>query len=397
MKDEALTILAGGWKEGTPCGGRAVFSELVLSFLEDLRKEILTAPETKNWPEAVSFAFWCRRGRLLKWKEEITEWQQRKGRGILFHVAPSNIPALFAYSMVYGMLSGNGNLIRISEKIRETAQPLLNVIERILKQDAYRNLYQETLIFTYAHDTEWNAYFSGICNGRILWGGDATILAFRSAAVQPGCIQMEFPDRYSVALLEEDYIDHLNEKDLQELAERFYNDTYEADQNACSSPKVIFWIRGEQNNEARNKWWEMVYQVCRGRYLLDTMRANEKYAQLCRTAMDVEEIEQIIQKDNYLYRIVLHSCNRDLTKYQGNYGTFYEYGLEKKEDLCEYLTRKIQTIIYAGNTELKEIRQMIRNGNTLGGDRVVSPGEALLLAENWDGNDMIRTLSRVIG
>ena len=208
---------------------------------------------------------------------------------------------------------------------------------------------------------------------------------------------MEFPDRYSVALLEEDYINGLTEKELEDLAERFYNDTYEADQNACSSPKMIFWIKGSHSEEARERWWAMVHQVCRRKYPLDMMRANEKYAQLCRTAMDVEEIGQIIKKDNYLYRIVLQSCNRELEKYQGIYGTFYEYGLEKKEDILPYLTRKIQTVIYAGSTETGEIRQMIRNGNTLGGDRVVSPGEALQLAADWDGNDMLRTLSRVIG
>ena len=62
-----------------------------------------------------------------------------------------------------------------------------------------------------------------------------------------------------------------------------------------------------------------------------------------------------------------------------------------------YLDRKVQTVLYAGNSEIEAIREMILKGKSLGGDRVALVGDALNLGENWDGNDMIRTLSRVIG
>ena len=65
--------------------------------------------------------------------------------------------------------------------------------------------------------------------------------------------------------------------------------------------------------------------------------------------------------------------------------------------LLPYLNRKVQTVLYMGSSETEAIRRMILKGRTLGGDRVAAVGDALNLGENWDGNDMIRTLSRVIG
>ena len=395
MKDSEIKRLSGGWKEETSCLGRDVFSEEVLEFLSELTEEIRRNPVLKNWPQAMTFAFWCRRNRLKQWHGKIVEASERKGRGTIFHVAPSNIPFLFAYSMVYGMLAGNGNLIRISEKISEEVMPVLAVIDRVMRR--YPVLYQENLIFTYGHDPALNDYFSKHCQARVLWGGDETIYTFRKSEVLPGCTQLEFSNRYSVALFEADYILQISEEERNSLAERFYNDTYEVDQNACSSPKLIFWVNGKDCGKAKELWWRSVQKVCREKYHMDFMRANEKYAMLCRMEMDTEEIDKVCTMGNEIYRISLKTCDTAVEKYQGKFGIFYEYEIGEKEMLLPYLNRKVQTVLYMGNSETEAIRRMILKGTTLGGDRVAAVGDALNLGENWDGNDMIRTLSRVIG
>ena len=38
------------------------------------------------------------------------------GRGTVLHITPSNVPTNFAYSMVFGLLSGNNNIIRLPSK-----------------------------------------------------------------------------------------------------------------------------------------------------------------------------------------------------------------------------------------------------------------------------------------
>ncbi len=395
MKENEIKRLAGGWSEETSCLGRNIFSEEVLAFLSELTEEIKHDQVLKNSTAAVTFAFWCRRKRLQQWSKKIGEASVRKGRGMIFHVAPSNIPFLFAYSMVYGMLAGNGNLIRISEKILDEAAPFLALLDRIMSR--YPALYQENLIFTYGHDITLNDFFSKSCQARILWGGDETIYAFRKSNVLPGCIQLEFPDRYSVAVFEADYILHLSQEERNSLAERFYNDTYEVDQNACSSPKLIFWVKGNDCKVAKELWWQSVSVVCKEKYHMDFMRANEKYAMLCRTEMDTPEIDKVCIMGNEIYRILLKSCDTSIEKYQGKFGIFYEYEIKEKEEILPYLNRKVQTVLYSGNCDIQEVRKMILNGRALGGDRVSLMGDALNLGESWDGNDMIRTLSRMIG
>ena len=35
------------------------------------------------------------------------------GRGSILHITPSNVPMNFAYSLSFGLLSGNRNIIRL--------------------------------------------------------------------------------------------------------------------------------------------------------------------------------------------------------------------------------------------------------------------------------------------
>ncbi len=394
MKDSEIKRLSGGWSQERSCLGREIFSEEVLDFLLEFTREIGQDSYLKSWPAAASFAFWCRKNRLRQWQANISDFW-RKGHGMVFHVAPSNIPLLFAYSMVYGMLAGNGNLIRISEKIVDEARPFLDLLDKVMR--AYPNLYQENMVFTYGHDRQLNDYFSGICQARVLWGGDETIYSFRKSMVSPGCIQLEFFDRYSVALFEADYILSLNEADRLSLAEAFYNDTYEVDQNACSSPQIIFWVKGANCSRAKRLWWQSVYQIASKKYQMDFMRANEKYALLCSMEMDFQEIQNVEVIGKELYLVSLAVCDKNVEKYQGKYGIFYQTELEEKEMLLPYLNRRVQTVIYGGSSPLEHIRKMILEGKALGGDRVAAIGDALNLQESWDGKDMIRTLSRVIG
>lgn len=395
MKESEFKSLAGGWKEETSCLGREIFSQEVEAFLAELTDEIRRDSVLKNMTAAVTFAFWCRKNRLNQWKEMITEASTRKGRGTIFHVAPSNIPFLFAYSLVYGLLAGNGNLIRISEKISKEVAPFLELLNEVMGR--YPVIYQENLIFTYGHDDSLNDYFSKRCQGRILWGGDETIYAFRKFQVQPGSLQLEFPDRYSVALFEEDYILRLDDAERMSLAQRFYNDTYEVDQNACSSPRLIFWVKGQDSEKARKVWWQSLLEITQKKYPMDFMRTNEKYALVCKAQMDLEEIQAVSSMENMICLILLKNCHKPLVKYQGKFGIFYEYEIENSKMLLPFLDRKIQTVVYAGNSRIEEIRQMLLKGKACGGDRVVAVGDALNLGQSWDGNDMIRSLSRVIG
>ena len=38
------------------------------------------------------------------------------GLGLAFHITPSNIPTNFAYSLIFGLLSGNSNVVKVPSR-----------------------------------------------------------------------------------------------------------------------------------------------------------------------------------------------------------------------------------------------------------------------------------------
>ena len=56
------------------------------------------------------------------------------GRGLAYHIAPSNIPINFAYSLVFGLLSGNTNIVRLSSKNFIQIKLLCDLFFKILKK-----------------------------------------------------------------------------------------------------------------------------------------------------------------------------------------------------------------------------------------------------------------------
>ena len=86
------------------CGGDCTitrpfkpFAEPVMAFLSDLGSALLKDKQAKAYPDVVTFAFFCRRANLEAFKAEYAgQVDDRLGRGLTFHIAPSNVPINFA-------------------------------------------------------------------------------------------------------------------------------------------------------------------------------------------------------------------------------------------------------------------------------------------------------------
>ena len=92
------------------------FNDMSIDFLDELSNVIRKSAESKIYSDLMAFSFWCRRGNINKLKHEHRDGAQRLGRGLAFHIAPSNVPLNFGYSFIFGLLSGNSNIIKIPSK-----------------------------------------------------------------------------------------------------------------------------------------------------------------------------------------------------------------------------------------------------------------------------------------
>ena len=63
-----------------------------------------------------SLGFWLRRSNLESYKKRYENCGFRLGLGRTFHIAPSNVPLLFVYTMAIGLLAGNSCRVRVSAR-----------------------------------------------------------------------------------------------------------------------------------------------------------------------------------------------------------------------------------------------------------------------------------------
>ncbi|MDK2808915.1 MAG: hypothetical protein PWP24_1652 [Clostridiales bacterium] len=380
------------------------FSFSALIFLEALSKKIRGCKEAASYPDLLTFSFYCRRANLETIKNSYDGMEHRLGRGLLFHIAPSNVPINFAYSYVFGLLAGNENVVRVSTKDFPQVDLLCRLMEELFMEPAFEEIGRRTRIIRYDRSQEINDYFSSICNGRIIWGGDETIQQVRRSPLPVRSIEITFADRYSLGIVSPKAILSMDEEAITQLARDFYNDTYLMDQNACTTPHLIVWKVEEELAraevlQAKNRFWESIYKQAE-RYDLADIKVSEKYELLCELACEKMAIQEIKQYGNRLYRISLSSLfvegrTMDITQYRGSFGLFFEAEIKEYAELLPHLFEKVQTIATKG-VDPQEIRDFIETKGVMGVDRIVPFGKTLDIGTIWDGYDLIRTLSRVI-
>ena len=181
------------------------------------QKQINKNPKIREFPDVATFSFFCRRGNILQLKQEYLRPSPTKiGRGIVFHIAPSNVPVNFAFSLVSGLLSGNTNIVRVSSKDFQQVNIISNAIKSLSKESKFSEISKRIVLVRY--DRNWDATkeFSRYCDVRVIWGGDETINHIRKMPLKPRSFDITFSDRYSLSVINADaYIKSPNQKYIQ--------------------------------------------------------------------------------------------------------------------------------------------------------------------------------------
>jgi hypothetical protein len=369
----------------------------VTNFLADVSETLRKDKLANQYPDIATLAFFCRKANLKILEKPYLDIKKNSlGRGVSFHIAPSNIPINFAYSLVAGLLSGNACIIRVSEKKFPQVEIVCNVIRNVLTKDSYADLRNYIVIMSYGHSLDLNTYFSSLCDVRIIWGGDNSISEIRKASLPAHAFDITFSDRYSVSAINAENYLSMDNKD--KIAISFYNDTYLFDQNACSSPKLIVWLGNENTvTKAKIEFWENEYQLLKNKgYKNEAITVIDKFSTVCRAAIGLNNAKLEMDRDHTIMRIKIDTLEMDLPKYACSGGIFYEYTDTNLENLIKIITRKYQTLTYIG-FEADDLSNMIVKNGAPGIDRIVPVGYATSFSLVWDGYDLIRQMSKMVG
>lgn len=372
------------------------FSPQVLQFCADLSQMLMADAEARTFPDLITFAFFCRRAHLEQRKTMMNDALFRLGRGRVLHIAPANIPVNFAYSLVFGLLAGNANLVRLPSRAFPQIDVFCRVLTTLFQREEYRILQQQNALVRFSRESAFLPQMSPRFDAMMLWGGDQTLAWMRRLERHPRCVELAFPDRYSFAVLEASAVLALDAVGLDRLCAGFYNDTYLVDQNACSSPRLLVWL-GDASTAAaaREKFWHALQQYVAGHYVPSAMQAIEKQLRILQV---LDRFPLSLPLTAYGPAILvarLESVVHDNHLLTGQFGLFFEVVQTSLATVLPVVTPKYQTLTYFG-MPASMLRDALLAARCKGIDRIVPVGAALDMDLVWDGYSLVQALSRIV-
>lgn len=364
---------------------------LVIEFLSALSKEVLSNKACREYPDVITFGYFCRKSAIKRAIEDRGGISNCFGWGKAVHISPSNVPVNFAFSFVFGLLSGNSNLVRLPSAYWPQVDLLVGLIEKVSSNKEFVFLRgMNAFVRTERNDLNLIANLSS-CDALIVWGGDATVAMFRQLPKKPRCVELYFPDRISSLIINSAMINAISDDNVIKLANSFFNDTYLVDNNACSSPRKIFWVGDEYESEmAKSKFWRAVNQtLIKKKYELNVVAKLDKYLEVLRSVSHSQSCIKVRKYSEDLW--VSDQCD---CMSAGGLGWYQETIVPTVNAALDVLHINEQTLTYYGFS-INDLKASIFESGLLV-DRVVPVGMALDIGFIWDGVDVLQRLSRKI-
>ena len=315
---------------------RKPFDEIIIKFCENLSKEIMKNRKYNIYPDLKQFGFWCRKKNLIKFKKNNTRNNLNLlGRGLAFHVPPSNVPMNFAYSTLFGLLSGCTNVIRIPTRKFNEIDQLISIINKNLKLKQFRSIKNMIHFIRYKKSDKISLHLSKISDVRLIWGGDETIKRFKEYPTKLKNVDLMFPSKTSGCIIDCSKLSKIKNEKFINFINNFYNDVYTFDQMGCSSPKVIYWIKNSKNSDkVIENFWDELSNLIKKKYENNLPETNKK----------LKLLQNISIKNNFTYYLNKNKKN------------FYLTRLYSKKLLLTNLKMK-SVLVHFKNLKLESLKQ----------------------------------------
>ena len=162
---------------------RVPFDDEILEFLQAFSRTLPALAQSREFSDVVSLAFWCRKSALRQMKETYTPDGILLGRGVVFHIAPSNVAVNFAYSLLTGLLTGNANIVRLPSKKFIQVNIICQALNQTLEEHAA--IRELICLVEYNHEDEITQALSAVCQARLIWGATGRLQIFGNFPCHP--------------------------------------------------------------------------------------------------------------------------------------------------------------------------------------------------------------------
>jgi hypothetical protein len=269
----------------------------------------------------------------------------------------------------------------------------VELVRELACDKRYASVLSDSWLISYPHDDRVTGRLSAACDARLIWGGDATVLKVRSIGLKPTAVEGGFADRFSIAALHARAILKLDDNALAEVVRRFVNDTLWFDQQACSSPRCVYWI-GDQSEVAagRARFWPL-FSGAAERFEDSPAAVMSRVGDLFTLAAEGAITSVSGSLAARPGRGIGARSLAPVRELHSGFGLFVEYELDRLPDLASSLHDKDQTLVIHGfaMTEVEELVEKLPNRSL---DRIVQVGQATDFAVTWDGTNLFDLLLR---
>tara|TARA_R110002110_G_scaffold107032_6_gene267887 strand:- start:4877 stop:7153 length:2277 start_codon:yes stop_codon:yes gene_type:complete len=344
---------------------------------------LLNNRQSKQQPELVALAFWCRKANLEKIKQDyisLSPDNKRHAIGNVFHIAPANVDTVFFYSLLLSVLSGNTNVVRISERSGDICRLLITLLKTFIAKNNSPLFSQMISIVEYnANNVTLTKSLSQWSDFRIIWGGDLAIETINKIA--PVEQQVCFPTRFSIAVM------HLvAADDLNNLAKQFIADFLPFHQQACSSPKALFWLNTNTAIQQQFKN-ELISQLEQHQQKFTLTEQSERQINLQELLLENDKSIVSNHSHKQIATIEFDTITPVLIANHNGNGLLL---MQNISDLSELpFDEKLQTVSTYGICE-NELLAL----NNKQCKRVVNLGQALTFNHLWDGINLLEKMTK---
>ena len=366
----------------------------------------LDTPSLREAPGVPFLRLWLRRSTLepLLLRELGVDWLhsrwQEDGRarlrafpvGIVGHWPAANVEIQPVLSVTCGLLGGNACLARVPAGLVELTE---RIMERLEEVDPEEQVTRRIFMATFDHSRmDLQEAMARAVDGAMIWGGAEAVSRVRSLPFPHWARIVVFGPRTSVAAM--DAAAWTDRAQRSSWCRRIARDVWQFDQQACSSPQVLFL---ESCNDAQP-----------ADFVEDLKRAFEEENRAHpRRDLDPSLASAIcIARASHLLEDVRNQAwfpaSPDWTILLGT-GTKIPKSSQGRtltvlvaDDLTEVVCafeETVQTLGLAVKDPQKE-EQLARAAGCRGVDRVVKLGSMHAFSSPWDGADLVRPMVRLV-
>ena len=312
--------------------------------------------------------------------------------GVVGHWPAGNVEIQPILSMTCALLGGNAALVRIPSGLVDLTRL---VMEKLVQSDPEERLTRRIFLAAFDHDRrDLQEAMARVVDGAMIWGGEEAVLQIRSLPFPHWTRLVVFGPRISVAAMDAGaWSDPIEQKNW---CLRLARDVWQFDQQACSSPQVLFLEK--KAGESTDQFIAELQRAFESENLAHPRRAIPA---LLTSAICQARASWLLNDST---RHALFPMSPDWTLLLGS-GSDLPQPIQGKTltvlevaDLADVISKwdgNVQTL-GLGMADSEKEKQLALLAGRKGVDRIVKLGRMHVFVPPWDGVDLIRPMVRMV-